>query len=65
VRRGTPKGTAQDELDVVSAAFPHLVGGLVFVQMRGIAHFTLIGLRPLAEAIAKKRGVLLTWTTLA
>ena len=62
VHRGEPKDTVQQELNAVNAAFPHLLGGPVFLQMRGIGHITLIGLRSLAEAVAKKRGVPLTWT---
>ena len=61
VHRGDPKDPTAAQLSAINAAFPGLAGGPVFFQMRGIGHITLIGLRPLVEAVAQKRGVSITW----
>jgi hypothetical protein len=62
VHHGKPQGPSQEELAALNAALQVLGGGAATAQMRGIGHITIVGLKPLAAAVAKKHGIPLTWT---
>jgi hypothetical protein len=62
VHQGRPEGPSQAELTALNAALQVLGAGAATAQMRGIGHITIVGLKPLASAVATKHGIPLTWT---
>ncbi len=62
VHKGDPKGDSQNELAALNASVEVLGGGAATTQIRGIGHITIVGVKPLAEVVAKKYGIPITWT---
>jgi hypothetical protein len=62
VHKGDLTAGSQQELSALNAAIQVLGGGAATAQIRGIGHMTIRGLKPLAEVVATKLGVSITWT---
>ncbi len=62
VHLSAPKAGSQEELSALNASLQVLGGGAAVAQVRGIGHMTIVGLKPLATAVAARHGVSLAWT---
>jgi hypothetical protein len=62
VHKGDPRGDSQSELAALDASLLVLGGGAATTQIRGIGHITIVGLKPVAEVVARRLGASITWT---
>lgn len=63
VHLGAPKAGSEQDLSALNASLQVLGGGAAVAQIRGIGHMTIVGLKPLAAAVAARHGVSLAWTS--